>query len=144
MKKKLIISVFGVITIVVILFFMWPLSFANVFNETADDAEMLILITIPFSDSEEYSFLADSEVFMQIQGILSNYSYRRSFRTLFGDSSMRGNDAGYWVHFYLGERSIITGGTNEILVNASVYRLWPWGNSSNIKMMNEVRGVLVN
>ena len=157
-RNKLILSAFGLVVIALISFFMWPLSLSIVFDDISDNAVMYIVVTdtwaevvgtvvVPRSDVTRYTLERDSEKFREIQQILDRYSYRRSLRTFFSDASMSGNDAGFWLQLYVLEedaerRSIITGGTREIIVNTRVYRIGYWRNRANTAMMNEIRGVI--
>jgi len=156
-KKRFMFLVLGLIVSAFALFFMWPLSFSVMFDDISDNARIYVVVNetgvkfeggveVPRGEVTEHIITSDSQKFQQIQQILDNFSYRRTFRTFFSDASMMGDDAGFWLSIYVirenDTRSIITGGTREILVNSRVYRVGYWGNRANIEMMNEIRSLL--
>jgi hypothetical protein len=155
-KKKIFFCVAGAVILGVIIFFAMPLSFGGLFDNIAPDSEVLIFVretyaefygnvTMPRSVNSEYVINSESREFAQIMEILSNYSYRRFMRTFFGDTSMMGNNAGFWLSIYAGEigtgeiTGIISGGTREIVINNRVYRM---SSARNTAMMNEIKNIL--
>ena len=152
MKKKIILSLIGLAVIIFGLIMLWPLSLTNAL--TNNDEVRIIVWDLGMKEngqfdttSTDYIFQQDSEEYKQILQVLGKYSFHRSFRSFFNDTSMTGNDAGYVLQIYFIEedklsKSIITGGTGEITVNERVYRIGYWGNKKALVMMNEIYSVL--
>ena len=153
MKKKIIFSLLGLAVIIFGLIMLWPLSLIDAIT---DNAEMRIVVW-DFETKEngqfdtistDYTFQPGSDEYIQILRILEKYSFHRSFRSFFNNTSMSGeNGANYNLQiFFIDEgslsKSIITGGTGEIVVNDRVYRIGYWGNKRALEMMNEIRCVL--
>ena len=155
MRKKIMLLLMGVTLIVFGLIMLWPLSFTNAIT---GDAEMRIIIwDLGIKESGhfdttsiDYIFQPDSDEYTKIWNILDKYSFHRSFRSFFKDTSISGRKgADYNLQIYFVEegklsRSINTLGTGEIVVNDRVYRIGYWGNKKAIKLMDEVRSVLEN
>jgi hypothetical protein len=150
MKKKIILSLAGLAVIIFGLIMLWPLSFSDVM---VDDIEIYFIVTDLGVDengrlentTSNYIIKPDSDEFIQLRNILNKYSYHRSFRSFFNDTSMTGNDAGYWFHIYqIGTevKTIITGGTGEVIINDRVYRIGYWSNKKALSMMDEIHNLL--
>ena len=153
MKKKIIFSLLGLAVVIFGLIMLWPLSLTDAIT---DDAEMrIIVVDLGVKEngqfdmtSTNYVFQPDSEEYVQIQKILDKYSFHRSFRSFFNDTSMSGkNGADYNLQIYFVEKgnlskSISTFGTGEIAVNNRVYSVGYWGNKKALAMVNEIRNVL--
>jgi hypothetical protein len=132
---------------------LWPLSLTDAIT---DDAEMRIVVWDFVTNengqfdtiSADYTFQLGSDEYIQIRRILDKYSFHRSFRSFFNDTSMSGkNGADFNLQIYFVDegslsKSINTFGTGEILVNDRVYRIGYWGNKKALEMMNDIRGVL--
>jgi len=149
MKARIIIiSLLGLTVIIFSLFMLWPLSLADVLSEDTEIRVLVIDLNLsdnkPRMENEEFTIQHDSDEYVQIKQILSKYSFRRSFKSLTGNSRLDGNSAGYWIQIYQEGKGIITGGTREIGVNGRVHRIVYWGNAKNIAMMGEIREVLTN
>jgi hypothetical protein len=152
MKKKIILSLIGVAVIIFGLIMLCPLSLTDAIT---DNAEMRITVwNLGMKEngqfdttSTAYIFQPNSEEYIQIWKILNLYSFHRSFRSFFNDTSINRNDAGYVLQILFvkkGEltKNIITGGNGEIAVNDRVYRVGYLGNKKALAMMNEIRSVL--
>lgn len=146
MKKKIALLVSGLILISICLGFLWPLSFPNAITEGVPLDMLLADFYVENGEtginSTTYQFQPDSEEYSQIQEILSKYSFHRSLKTVFGCDFMSGDDAAYVLQLYSGETSIIFDGTNRVLVNDRAYRIGYWGNTTALKMMDEICDVL--
>ena len=132
---------------------LWPLSLTDALT---DGAEMqIIVVELGASEngqfdttSTSYVFQPGSEEYVQIRRILDKYSFHRSFRSFFKDTSISGrNGADYNLQIYFVEKgnlskSINTLGTGEIAVNDRVYRIGYWCNKNALAMMNEIRSIL--
>ena len=129
------------------LYMLWPHSFAALQPE-CDSITILRTAT-----AEDYSFIttketysADSPELAQILGILSRYTYHRSFQTLAGANGTEGNHAGYWINVYLdhgGDRVDFTcGGTGEVLIGGLAWRTGYWGDRASLAMMQELSDIL--
>lgn len=146
MKKKIALLVSGLMLISIFLFFLWPLSFSNAIT-VGEPLDMLLADFYVENgetgiNSTTYQFQPDSEEYLQMQEILSKYSFHRSLKTIFGYDFMSGDDDAYVLQLYSGEKSIIFDGTNSVLVNSRAYRIGYWGNTTALDMMDEIRGVL--
>ena len=155
MKKKRMRIAAGAAAAVLALslLFLWPLPFSNIIK---DDANLSILLMAPVittdpegyikSDiiSTQYSFSPGAEAFEQIQQILGEYSFHRCLRTYFSSASLNGKKGtDRWLHLYAGQKSVITGGSGEILVSSRIYRVYG-GKKAALLMTEEIRGVLAN
>ena len=149
--KRYLIRVSAVLASVAVfcfaLYMLWPHSFAALLPDCdsitilrVDTAEDYSLITA----KETYS--ADSPELAQIMGILSRYSYHRSFRTLTGANGTEGNHAGYWLDVYLDHdndrANFNCGGTGEILIDGLAWRVGYWGDHASLAMMHELSDIL--
>ena len=74
--------------------------------------------------------------------ILERYSYHRCLRTIFPNTDLEGNDAGFFLHIWGENLYISTGGTGEIVVNDHVYRMGLFGNQKLLAFMEELATVL--
>ncbi len=148
MKKKIAICALALITVVTSIVFLRPFSFSDVIMDNTDLFVVYIDTALesgmPKHTTTTYQFQPGSEEFAQIEQILNNYSFHRSLRTFFNDASMDGNDAGYWLHLYSGENTILCGGTGEIVVNDHIYRIGYWGNETALSMMGEISKLLMD
>ena len=132
-------------------YMLWPHSFADLQPECDSITLIRIVDTteddsfIPTQETYQETYSSDSTDFAQIMGVLSRYTYHRSFRTLAKASNMEGNHAGYWLHVYLdhgNDRVAFTcGGTGEILID-SAWRVGYWGDRASLSMMAELAAVL--
>ena len=155
MKKKavLIASLFVVVIIAVVLVLVWPLSFSNIISGKEDLRIVIVEINdvIKYGNGQvnqytrEFVFSPDSTEFLQIQRILSRYSYHRSFRTFFSsDQSIlvsKDKDDRYYLDLFSGESVILTGQTNEIKVNNKIYSIGYTGNDTAFSMMDEMKSI---
>ena len=152
MKKifnmKIILPAAALIVVTFLIIMSWPLSFLDVIS---DDVELQIAFSQPAINVESYIYdiQPGTEKFIQIRHILSQYSYHRTLRTfLVWDTSIN-NDAigaGYTCNIYVLGRIgnyISSVGTGEILVNGRIYRIGFWGNRKAIKMIDELRSVII-
>lgn len=146
MKKKMLVLALAVAILALGAVFLWPLSFQGVFPP---DTELVVthsLISIengvPRHTTANYEFAPDSQQFAQIEQILSGYTYHRSLRSFSSDTTVNGNDAGYWLFLYCGKGRILCSGTGEIVVNDRVYRMGYWGNQKAFSLMEELSAVL--
>lgn len=140
MKKTVIISV-SVVIIVIVMFFLYPISMSSILGRQNQSFTLLI------KDTNTEQMITEqiepgSEKYTQIQRLLERYIYHPSLRTLIGDSTLDGNAAGFWVQIYCGERSLVSGGTGEIKVDDRIYRLGYWGNKTALSFMEEIRGIV--
>ena len=97
--------------------------------------------------TREFVFSPDSHEFLQIQQILSKYSYHRSFRTFFSSDQsilMYNGDSGdrYYLDLYSGDSTILSGQSNEIKVNYKVYNVGYFGKDTAFSMMDEIKSIL--
>lgn len=140
MKKTVIISV-SVVIIVIVMFFLYPISMSSVLGRQNQSFTLLIKDTNTEQMITEQIELG-SEKYTQIQRLLERYIYHPSLRTMIGDSTLDGNAAGFWVQINCGEHSLVSGGTGEIKVDDRIYRLGYWGNKTALSFMEEIRGVV--
>lgn len=145
-KKRLIGSIIAILILSTCAFFLWPRSFANV----SPEVKSISVVLVEESDATTYVYNAQDSEFSAIMDTLDRYSYHMSLRTISSyfknGASMEGNKAGYWLNIYLytepnryGEcYGITSGGTGEIVVDDAVYRIGYLGNSTALKMMDEV------
>lgn len=118
------------------------LSFEEVDNLTIKKVDLLFENGTPSMDSTTYSFAESSPEAEAVGEILDRYSYRRSLRTIFPNTDLDGNDAGYWLHIWGETLYVTTGGTGEIVVNDHVYRMGLFGNRKLLAFMEEIAAVL--
>lgn len=146
MKKKVALLLSGLAVIACCLVFWWPLSLTKVIN---DDASLYIIIVDmsleggkPQQLVTNYYLEPESDELLQIKQVLARYSYHRSWCTLFISPSQEKSPVDYVIVMIQEGHIISTGGTVQISVSTRQYRLGFWGNKTNIRMMNEIRGVL--
>lgn len=144
--KKVIIGVIILIFFATGIIFLYPLSFENIILNDNDLNVVYIKVRVindgPLQNATSYYYESGSEKIGQIQQILSKYTYHRGIRSWSKDTTLEGNDAGYWIQLYSGERNIICGGTGEIIVDGHIYHIGYWGNKKALKLMDEIRELL--
>jgi hypothetical protein len=145
-KKKIILTLLCAVVIVFGLIMLWPLPFSNGITNDTELWIQLIDIDVenglPNNTVSNYRIQSDSEEYILILQILGKYSFHRSFRTFFSDTSINGNNAGFWLHLYSGEKQMISGGTGEVIINNRVYRIGWFGNKKALSLMNNLRSIL--
>lgn len=151
MRKILIRLVLAAAALALLLgacYMLWPYSFLDL-QPGCDSVTVFYIDTADDNFSQcvtKETYSADSAEFRQIMGVLSCYTYHRSFRTLQGANGMEGNHAGYWLQVYLDhgdDRAFFTcGGTREISINGLVWRVGYWGNRASLDMMAEIAAIL--
>jgi len=129
--------------------FYWPQSFAKVIDENVG---MYIQHIENVYDEQgkpkfdhnttEFPLEPGSKQYAEIMEILSNYSYHRSLRTYFGDSTIHwgGNEA---IQIFVYPELIINVGTKEISIGSKVYHLGYWGNKKAQSMLRDMKELLV-
>ncbi len=146
MKKRIIIIiVLALIALIAFsVFLLRPCSFSSIAPDCTSITVTYIDNTLDHSN-ETKVFERGTEKFEKVQSVLENYTYHRSFRTFFGDGSMEGNRAGYWLHIYLDTGDdrdvIICGGTGEISIDGRIYRVGYWGDGPSLSWMNEMADI---
>ena len=144
MKKKIWLMLAAALALVL---YFRPLPFPALSFEDADNlnihkVDLAIEHGKPLMDSTTYSFAEGSPEAKAIGEILERYSYRRCLRTIFSNTDLEGNDAGYWLHIWGGDLYFSSGGTGEINLNDRVYRMGWFGNRSNLAFLEEIAAVL--
>ena len=143
MKKKILIAA----AVLALILYFRPLSFPALSFESGDylsvnRVDLTIADGRPFMTSSIYDFEEGSPEAVAIGEILERYSYHRSLRTLFPNTDLDGNDAGYWLHLWSDGLYLSSGGTGEINVNDRVYRMGLLGNQTLLAFMEEIAAVL--
>lgn len=151
MKGKTIRLLFGLIIGILLLsscYLLWPHSLADL-QPGCNSITVLRLGTAEdglSSVTTKETYSSGSAKFGQIMDILSRHTYHRSFRTLSGANNMEGNHAGYWIFVYLDygdDRVAFTcGGTGEIAIDNSVWRVGYLGDQASLDLMQEISAVL--
>jgi len=146
MKQKMITYIVVIGMTMLVGFFMWPLPLSKITDENTQMDVYLTDVVLkngsPIIDTTTYRFQPSSAESKKIRTILKKYSYHRSLRTFFSDSTLSGCDAGYFIAIYFADNEITSGGTSEIRVNNRVYRIGYWGNKKAISMVKELYDVL--
>ena len=143
MKKKILIAA----AVLALILYFRPLSFPELSFEDVDNlnihkVDLLFENGTPSMASTTYDFEEGSPEAEAIGEILERYSYHRSLRTLFPNTDLDGNDAGYWLHLWSDGLYLSSGGTGEINVNDRVYRMGLFGNQTLLAFMEEIAAVL--
>ena len=143
MKKKVLI----VTAVLALILYFQPLPFPELSFEDADNlnihkVDLLFENGTPSMDSTTYDFEEGSPEAEAIGEILERYFYHRCLRTLFPNTDLDGNDAGFFLHIWGENLYISTGGTGEIVVNDHVYRMGLFGNQKLLAFMEEIAAVL--
>ena len=140
-NKKVFVFLLGLLALSFGIIFLWPLSFLSVLH---DDSGFTVITTdIRFENTRQYELDVESDEYKQIRQILNTFSYRRTFKTFFGDGTTGGSDAG-WLTIYNGDNIFVFSGSGLIIINANVYRMGFFSNKSERALMNEIRSVLSN
>ena len=148
MKRKALCAAVALLTGAALAAYFWPLSFTALLKE---DEPLWIACNeytiTPQGEADiamhSYTLEADTDEYAQITEILSRYRYRRAVRTFIGDNVLEGENPGYNLQLYMGENSVILGGTGEIDVNTRIYRMGIWGSGDAQRLMEEIMEVLL-
>ncbi|MCL2149598.1 MAG: hypothetical protein FWH51_01520 [Dehalococcoidia bacterium] len=149
MKQKIVLSLLCVAIVVSGLIMLWPLSFADAITS---DAAMRIDVTahrlegnLLTGTSETYILQPDSEEFLQIQRLLDEYPYHRSFRSFSRHASISNAGSVLWISQVFGDgesRQVVLADNGEVIVNGHVYRMGYWGNQQALAVMGEIVSIL--
>lgn len=144
--KKFYGCLIALLLFAAVLFFLWPRSLGAVDMEIQS-----VRIQIIEREQERVTveFPENCREIQEILQVLDQYSYHYSVRTIPGffenGTSLKGNDAGFWVYIdlyskpnYQGDSiGIISGGTKELAFDNAVWRIGYWRNHKNLELMNE-------
>jgi len=151
MKKKLALSLLVLLIVVLSAILLWPLSFSNAITEGTElrlrIRDIGLVDDVPNDTAEEYRFQPNSEEYIQIQQILSKYSYHRSFKTfgsMFSGIASIGGTGGKLLNLTSNGKEIFLGGKGEIIVNNNMYRVGLVGNKTALALIDEILDVLKN
>lgn len=145
MIKKIIAFLCIAVVLVGGVIFYWPQSLTKVIDK---DVGIYIRHTerlfsesgtpILESANVEVHIEPGTEQYTEFMNLLSKYSYHRSLRTYFGDSSIsgRGNES---IGIYASPHSIHNNGLKEILIGTKVYHIDYWGNKNSESMIRDVK-----
>lgn len=148
-KKRIIASIIAICIFSMSVLLLWPRSFADVSQKVESIAVVVVEESFDH-DNMTYVYNKQQSEFDAIMETLNRYSYHMSLQTIpscfLGGAHLEGNEAGYWLHIYLytepdrcGEcYGIISGGTGDVAVKDAIYRIGYFGNSTALKMMDEV------
>lgn len=148
-KKRIVASIIAILILSMCVLFLWPRSFEDVSQEVKSIAVVVVEESFDH-DNMTYVYNEQDLEFSAIMETLGRYSYHMSPKTIssyFSEGAhLEGNEAGYWLHIYLytepdrcGEcYGVISGGSGDIAVKDAVYRIGYFGNSTALKMMDEV------
>ena len=144
MKKKILLLAAAALALVL---YFRPLAFPELSFEGGDTlsvnrVDLAIEDGKPHMTSAMYYFEEGSPETEAIGEILARYSCRRSLRTPLFSTDLSGNDAGYWLHMWIGDFYFSSGGTGEINLNDHVYRMGWFGNRKNLALLEEIAAVL--
>lgn len=142
MVKKILVSLISLLVFISCVFLYWPLSLSDVIAENEElyiqhggwqFTERGTLGDIKYTQVE---LQPNTEQFDVIVQILSSYTYHRSLRTFFGDSSISGKGDSLYIRS--GANTISNLGSGEILINGTVYRLGYWKDKKAQEMIDEI------
>ena len=154
MKKKIMLTLAGLVGLVVVMLvaiFVWPLSFSK---DIANDAELRIQLTRTGIENGEqhntiyeYKYQPGSDEWLRIKQILSKYTYHRIIQTFTNDTEFDGRGTEYWLLIYSVENQLVSGQIllgqpGKLAVNGHVYRIGFWGTKSAQSLSDEIRSVL--
>lgn len=149
-KRKILSAVLILITLSVVLTFLWPRSFLSSIDAEIKSVSVVIIENTLEHEQTEHTFNVDDPEFHEIMDVLNRYSYHISMGTISNrikdTAHIEDNKAGYWLDIYMYTEpdrygdlySIISGGTGELIFNDGVYRMGYWGNKTHLKFMNEI------
>lgn len=150
-RKQMILALAFALALIILvsIVLIWPLSFSNIIS---DGAELRIVVVdisneITYDNGQvnqctkEFFLYPNSSEFIQMQQILTSYTYHRSIRTFSSNNSILIGDR-YYLDLHSGVNLMITGGTNEIKVNNRVFCIGYFGNNTAVTMMDEIKGIL--
>jgi len=149
MKKRILIGLAVTLLVLLMVWLLCPRSFAKISQTPGTVRIELIENNLQHHPHTIWNFETDDPAYLQLAGILEQYSYHASLHTIKGDSYMQGNDAGYWLclDFYSvqGEytHGITMGGTGEVMFDGKVWDVGYFGNRKQLEMMDAIRSLLV-
>ena len=114
MKKKILIAA----AVLALILYFRPLSFPELSFEDVDNlnihkVDLLFENGTPSMASTTYDFEEGSPEAEAIGKILGRYSYHRCLRTIFPNTDLAGNDAGFFLHIWGENLYISTGGEHQ-------------------------------
>lgn len=149
-KRKILSAVLILITLSVVLAFLWPRSFLSNIDTEITSIDVVIIENTLEHEHTEYTFNVDDPEFHEIMGVLNRYFYHISMGTISNcikdTVHIEDNKAGYWLDIYMYTEpdrygdcySILSGGTGELIFSGRVYRMGYWGNKTHLNFMNEI------
>lgn len=149
MKKRILIGLAVTMLVLLMDWLLRPRSFANVSQTPGTVRIELVENNLQHYPHTIWNLETDDPAYLQLTGILEQYSYHASLRTIKGDSYMQGNDARYWLFldFYSvqGEytHGITMGGTGEVMIDGRIWNVSYFSNRKQLEMMDAIRNLLV-
>ena len=149
MKRKIVWGGAVLVIVAVLAYFLWPMPLGEVLpeEETINVVYIKHILTEngeALQESTDYQLDAGSEQAAQLRAALEDYTYHRTWGTIWKANSIDGPDewVGYTLQLFAGDKSISSMGSGKVLINGCVYRVGYWGNQTDLAWMEEVCAVL--
>ena len=149
MQKKtlqyLVLSIISITLLICIITYFKPLSFSDVINENDQISAVLYIFHISDGKPNIESIVYDNITSKQkdaILGLLENYNYQRTFKTLFSDGAIHDIDGKQLTLHIYNDNTTVTSisfaSPNQITINDQYYNI-----KNAEQLINQIREILM-